>query len=324
MGDTNKACLISYRFDGQGAGIAVDPTTILPGDGRLSWVHLNGRSPDSKKFMKEHFHLDPLIVKPLTENETRPRIEDTPGGMLLILRGINFNPGPAPEDMVSLRLWIGGNHIISISPRKSAAVLEMDERIKGGRGPKTVGEFVALLCSLLNDGIEPAIDDLENQIDELEDLSLDAPDNTLRDQLAMIRKQATQFRRHTAPQRDVINRLMRTEQPWMSSPTYKWMVQDSHDRITRFIENLDVLRERAQILQDELNSALSAKLNRNIYILSVITAIFMPLTFLTGLLGMNVQGIPHAESPNAFVIVCGIAAVIGVIQLGIFRRLKWF
>ncbi len=84
-------------------------------------------------------------------------------------------------------------------------------------------------------------------------------------------------------------------------------MQDNNDRMMRFLEDLDVLRDRAQILQDELNSALSSKLNKNLYILSVITAIFMPLGFFSGLLGMNLRGIPGAENPLAFSIACGIA-----------------
>jgi zinc transporter len=100
-------------------------------------------------------------------------------------------------------------------------------------------------------------------------------------------------------------------------------MQDNSDRTLRFLEDLDAIRERSQILQDELYSALSSKLNKNIYILSVVTAIFMPLTFLSGLLGMNVAGIPGAHHAFAFGIVCLIALGIGVLELLIFKRLKW-
>jgi zinc transporter len=175
----------------------------------------------------------------------------------------------------------------------------------------------------INDGIDPAIGDLEDNVDALEELSLDAPPPTLRGDLAAARKQATLFRRHLSPLRDVVARLQKTDQVWLS-PADKWSLHDSLDRMTRFIEELDATRERSQILQDEIYSAMSARLNRNIYLLSVITVVFMPLTFMSGLLGMNVEGIPGAAHPAAFAIVCGLSLIIALIQIYIFRRMKWF
>ena len=103
------------------------------------------------------------------------------------------------------------------------------------------------------------------------------------------------------------------------------MLEQQVDDLQRiFREDLDVLRERSQILQDELTSALSSKLNKNLYILSVITALFMPLSFFSGLLGMNLEGIPGAHNPMSFTVACGIAFCIALAQVLIFKKLKWF
>lgn len=322
MADT-KACLFSYVFDGAGGGAATEYSAITANDSRFVWMHLNGRHADTKKILKEQMRLDSMVVKSLLAEETRPRIEETQGGILVILRGINFNPGPTPEDLVSIRLWINQDRIISVGRRKSKAVADMDDRILQGKAPKKTGEFIAMLSTSLNDGIEAALLELEGKLDRLEEISLDAPDTGLRNDLAEVRKQATLFRRHAAPQRDVTGRLQKLDQPWMS-PADKWLMQDNADRLLRFIEDLDAARERAQILQDEIYSALSSRLNRNLNILSIITVIFMPLTFLTGLLGMNVAGIPHAQNPLSFGIVCLASILIALVQIIIFRRLKWF
>lgn len=321
MGET-KDCIFCYALDGQGAGAPIARDAATGHDG-LVWLHLNTAQAGTKKFLKDGLGLDPLLIKPLVAEETRPRVETLPAGTLLILRGINFNPGPEPEDLVSIRLWISGNRIVSLGRRKSAAVAELDQRLQQGRGPRTAGEFVAMLCAALSDTIEPALSELEDDIDKLEEESLEAPDAGLRERLSDVRMQATTFRRYLVPQRDVIYRLQRPEEGWLS-PADKWSVQESYDRATRFIETLEAVRERAQILQDELYSAQSGKLNRNLYILSVITVIFMPLTFLTGLLGMNVAGIPFAQHPYAFAAVCALSAVLSLVQLLVFRRLKWF
>ena len=315
--EETRACLLSYAFDGEGSGRLLDLATIADDDQRFIWIHLNGRHADAKKFLKDQ------LQKALLAEEMRPRLEERGANALLLLRGINFHPGPTPEDLVSIRLWITGNRIISVSRRKSRAVADMDERIKQGIGPKRVGEFIAMLCSSLNDGIEPAILDLDETVDRLEEISLETPAADLRNDIAAIRKQATLFKRHMAPQRDVYSRLYISQLNCLT-PADKWLMQDNNDRMTRFLEDLDVLRERSQILQDELDTALSSRLNKNLYILSIITALFMPLSFFSGLLGMNLSGIPGAAHPMSFGIACGIAVLIAVAEIFIFKKLKWF
>jgi zinc transporter len=320
--EETKACLFSYVLNGEGGCAGIDLAAVPPGDTRLIWIHLNGRNTDAKKFLRDQLHLDPLIIKSLLAEETRPRLEEIGQNAMIILRGINFHPGPTPEDLVSIRLWISQNHIVSVGRRKSQAIADVEERLRQGRGPKRVGEFISMLCSSLNDGIETAIQELDTNIDRLEEISLENPDANLRKDIAMLRKQATLFRRHMSPQRDAITRMQNSQQGWLLTGD-KWFMHDNNDRVLRFLEDLDTIRERSQILQDELYSALSSKLNKNLYILSVITAIFMPLTFLSGLLGMNVEGIPGAHDPWAFAIVCGLTAAIGALQIYLFRRMKW-
>ncbi len=320
--EETKACLLSYVLDGNGGGAVVDLATITPEDPRFIWIHLNGRHADAKKFLRDAVGLDPLIIRSLVAEETRPRLEVVNDKTLIMVRGINFNPGPAPEDLVSIRIWIDRNRIITVGRRKARAVADIDDRIRHNRGPRRVGEFVSLLCAHLNEGIEPALNELEINIDKLEEISLENPDAKLRHDIAAVRKQATLFRRHMGPQREVFNRLQGLDQPWLT-PADKWSMQDNNDRMTNFLEDLDSIRERSQILQDELYSALSAKLNKNLYVLSVITVIFMPLTFVSGLLGMNVEGIPGAKDPYAFIIVCGLIVALAAGQLWIFRKLKW-
>lgn len=320
--EESKACLLSYVLDGNGSGQLTNLAALPPEDPRPVWIHLNGQHPEVRRFLKEQLRLDPVLARALLAEETRPRLEEVGAGALIILRGINFNPGPAPEDLVSIRLWATESRVISVGRRKSRAVADIDARLRQGRGPKRTGEFVAMLCNSLNEGIEPALQDLERNTDALEQKSLDNPDAGMRGEIAAVRKQATQFRRHMSPQREVISRLQHASQEWLT-PGDRWYMHDNHDHVTRYIEDLDEIRERTQILQDELASALSARLNKNLYVLSVITVIFMPLSFLSGLLGMNVRGIPGAESPFAFLAVCGIAAAVTALQIFVFRRLKW-
>ena len=92
----------------------------------------------------------------------------------------------------------------------------------------------------------------------------------------------------------------------------------------RYVEELDAIRERAQIVKDELANMIADRLNKNTYILSVIAAIFLPLGFLTGLLGVNIGGIPGVNSPIAFAVFCLLLTILVAVQVIIFRKLKWF
>ena len=114
-----------------------------------------------------------------------------------------------------------------------------------------------------------------------------------------------------------------SEQPWLNQHDRRSM-QENFDRTLRFVEDLDAIRERAQIIKDELANALSDRINKNMYVLSIIAAIFLPLGFLTGLLGINVGGIPGADNDQAFMIFMGILIVLVGAQIWLFKKMKWF
>jgi zinc transporter len=131
------------------------------------------------------------------------------------------------------------------------------------------------------------------------------------------------FRRYIAPQRDVIAALRVSDMPWLNE-LHKRRLQESLDRVIRYIEEIDTIRERAQIVKDELTNALSDRMNKNLYLLSVIAAVFLPLGFLTGLLGINVGGVPGVDNPSAFWIFSGFLAMVVALQILLFKRWKWF
>lgn len=318
--------LLAYDLDGNGGGQSVSGRVI----GRelqrdvLAWVHLDGNHPEARPWLdREISNLDPFVVDALLAEETRPRLAEIGEGALLILRGINHNEDADPEDMVSIRLWIERTRIISVQRRRSVAVFDVEERIRTGRGPGNVGEFINLLISRLTDRIAPVVTELDDQTDTIEEAILDEPDAALREQIITIRKKAILLRRYMAPQKDAIGQLRLATLPWLEE-THRRHLQENYDHLLRSIEDLDAIRERAQIIKDELTNILADNLNRHLYILSVIAAIFLPLGFLTGLLGINVGGIPGEQSPYAFAIFCGFLVVVVVAQVIIFRKLKWF
>ena len=318
--------LLAYGFDGNGGGYALSTeeiSTRVHGD-ELAWVHLDANLEETRTWLETEInYLDPFIIEALLTDETRPRMTQIDQGVLLILRGVNFNENASPEDMVSIRLWVDQHRIISLRRRKLKSISDIEEKLKLGTGPKDAADFLCLLTSRMFERMEPVLSSLDDATDEVEEQILESANVQLREKIVSIRKKAIKFRRYLAPQRDAIEQLRMIELDWISEK-HKRYLREAHNHLTRYVEDLDAIRERAQIVKDELANLLADKLNRNMYVLSVIAAIFLPLGFLTGLMGINIGGMPGVENGNAFWLFSAVLGLLVVIQVVVFKRLKWF
>lgn len=325
--ETNSGMIHAFSIDGNGAGSSLsgdDNVAAVIESEQLAWAHFDASDSNSKTWLETKLgFLDSIIVQALLAEETRPRILQFDQGTLLILRGVNLNDDARPEDMVSIRLWVDQYRIITVRRRKLKAIADIKERLIAGKGPKNSGEFVSMLVNRLFGRMEPIFSELDERLDDSEEQVMENPDASLRQEITAIRKQAILFRRYIAPQRDVLAALRTSDQAWLSL-TDKRHLQESLDQVIRYVEDIDAIRERAQITKDELANALSDKMNKNLYMLSVVAAIFLPLGFFTGLLGINIGGIPGAEMDNGFLIFCAMLVGVVIFQIGLFRYLKWF
>lgn len=317
--------LYAYEFDGQGGATKLEGDAIAQKikDDSLAWVHFNVDHDDTREWLaKEASYLDPLILDALLEEETRPRITEYPEGFLIILRGVNLNDDAREEDMVSIRLWIDPHRIISTRRRKLRAVVHIRERLEAGKGPKNSADFLSTLVSRLIGNMEPVLIHLDDDTDQIEEDILGEPDMDHRKAINQIRKKAIILRRYIAPQKEAISYLMASDIPWIT-PQNMRQFRESHDKMTRYIEDLDAIRDRSQVIKDELANILSDRMNKNLYVLSLIAALFLPLGFLTGLLGINVGGMPGVESELAFWAVCALCIVVLGFEYVLFRWLRW-
>lgn len=317
--------LFAFGLDGSGGGTPLNDETVVDwlNDTKLAWAHLDANEPGTRNWLNgKAVRLDPFVIDALLSEETRPRMMTYGDGCLLIFRGVNMNEGAEPEDMVSLRLWVEQHRIISLSRRRLRAIDDLKDRIVSGKGPKESGQFIGSLVTRLNERIEPVLSSLDEKMDDIEENVVESGDFSLRQSIIDVRKQAIMFRRYLAPQRDAVGQLRNSEIEWLDA-THRRNLYENHNHLLRFIEDLDAIRERAQIVKDELTAMLADRLNKNMYILSVIAAIFLPLGFLTGLLGINVGGIPGAENRHAFLLFCVGLTVIVSAQIYIFKKLKW-
>jgi zinc transporter len=311
-------------FDGAGGARREAAGKHDYGPDDIIWAHLQRNSESAQRWLAKERGIPPLVRQALTAEETRPRCTPLEGGLLLILRGVNLNPEADPEDMVSIRIWTDGKRILTVWLRRLLAVGDIDELLEQGRGPKNVGAFLALLSDRLVARMEPVIAEIDDRIDALEDEVLEHHEPEMRGRLAAVRRQAIVLRRYFAPQREALQRLATDVDaaPWLESRD-RHLLRETADRITRYVEDLDAGRERASVVHDQLANHLSDELNRGMYVLSVIAAVFLPLGFLTGLLGINVGGLPGVDDPWAFAVVCVLLAVLAGLEIWLLRRLKW-
>ena len=225
--------------------------------------------------------------------------------------------------MVSIRLWITGSRVIGISVRPLVALSDMTMAIRRGYAPSTTGEFVARLALRLADRAEPAVGDLNDQIDALEEMVLEPEANVSRAQLSTIRRQSIMLRRYLVPQRDALTTLEIEDLDWLRERD-RAHLREAADRVYRLGEELDAIRDRAQVVHDEILDQRAERMNRRMLVLSVVAVVFLPLSLLTGLLGINVGGIPGKDSPWAFAIVCLVLAALGAACYWVLRRLGMF
>ena len=320
----DKGLIYSYLLDGAGGGKEIGWQEIeawRPERGVL-WVHLDRGIEQTSRWVRENSGVGPVTAEALLAEETRPRSFPTGEGLVVILRGVNLNPGAVPEDMVGLRIFVDQHRIITIRYRKVMAIADIAERLGQGEGPRTAGDFLAAVSSGLVTRMEPVVDELGETADRIETSLADLEPTEMRKQLRELRHTAIVLKRYLAPQRDVMARLQ-LEQLDCLSEVNRLQLREVGDRVTRYVEELEEVRERAIVLQDELLNELSQTTNRTIYILTIVAAVMLPLSLMTGLLGINVGGMPGVDDPKAFWIVCLLLLAFGLAQAWLFRRLKW-
>ncbi len=289
----------------------------------LGWVHLRAAHPDAPGWIVDNLsYLDPTIIDALVAEETRPRITRIGDGLIVILRGINTIEGEDPEDMVSIRLWIDENRIVSLSRRKVRAVEDIAQALELGSGPEDCAAFLSLLVERLTYRIEAFWSGIEDEADQLEEDVLEEGHEAMRQQLVELRRRAIILRRYLLPQRDALRALQGSHPDWLEIDDLR-QLEEELDALERVVEDADAMRERMALVRDELAGQLSDRLNRNMYMLSVLSALFLPLGFLTGLFGINVAGMPGASEPVAFWLFCGGLLIVVALQMLILRKLRW-
>jgi zinc transporter len=316
--------ICAFVLDGEGGGTPLDWAGVrawTPDDGLL-WVHLDRKDPTTLKWIEGDSGIPSAVTRPLLSEDARPRALVEHDNLLVILRGVNMHPDADPEDMIAVRCWIEADRIITLRHMRVMATRDLRAMITRGEGPADQGEFLVRMTDRLIDRMGPVITEIDDALDEIEDAVQSDASHELRQRLVRTRRSAIGLRRYLAPQRDAMSRLQAENLSWLSDLNRAFL-REIADRTTRYVEDLEAARERAAAVQDEFNYQMSERMNRTMYVLTVVAAILLPPSLLTGLLGINVGGLPGIENGNAFWIVVAAIVGLGVFEYFLLRRLKW-
>lgn len=322
----SSAFLWGYQLNHNGLHQEIDASQLRdsllqPSTGEnILWMHVQSDAEDATDLLHS-LNLDLRVIDSLLASETRPRAMVLGEGTLLYLRGINKNPDADPEDMVSLRIWFTDTLIITArrKNRRLTALAHVKEQVDAQCRITHPANMVLNVISSVASTILDTVDDMDDKLVTFE--THERLTKQDRQTLAALRRQAAAMRRYLAPQRDALDALLRL--PNVLSTQQNFDLREQIDRMARYVEDMDLLRERAIVLQDELRNRIAEQQGMRMYVLSLVTAIFLPLSFLTGVFGMNVGGLPGTESVYGFTYVVGTMAVLALIMLVAMLWKRW-
>ena len=311
----------AYRVRG-GKAERVEIKQALGAEADLIWVHLTTNNEEAKAWLTEEAGAPDYVVDSLTATETRPRCDALGDGAFLNLRGRSSEETTVSDPLASVRIWATRGRVISVTRRALIAVDDVVEAIEGGeiRDP---GDLIAEFATAITANLDPEVADLGDTLDDCEaDLDADKVFE-LRRNVTKVRVAAIGYRRFLTPQRAALEKLAALPCDWLQDDD-RLHLNSAADRAARMAEELESIRERAALTHEALTDLRSEQIDNRALIIAVVAMVFLPLTFITGLLGMNVDGIPFAHEPWAFDGVSLVCVAVAVVISLYFVQQHWF
>lgn len=329
---TNASGLIcAYRLDGRGSALdltgARPPAWPGPDDGIL-WLHFDQGHQGAARWLHEDSGLDIVTAEALLGSNPRPRTLILGNACLISLRGVGGSAAGIRSDpaavgtTLSVQLWSDGQRLITCRDQQVSGIADLRRDLEHGRGPRSCGDFVAELADRLVDHMDQVIGDAEAETHRLGHAGARSDTGQLVGELAELRRRMMRLRRYLGPQRRALAVLAAAPIAWLEADD-RARLRAVAEQTAEYAEGLDASLAITAVTQDELLQRSSERMERRIYALTLLTAFFMPLTFVTGLLGVNLAGIPSAESPTAFVVLCALLVLLIFLEVLILRWKRW-
>lgn len=339
IGSRPKIQLIQYdkasfeEKDIQNAG----QLASCPGNRRTSWINVDGLGDiETLQTIAGIFEIHPLSLEDVLNTGSRPKTEVYPNYLFIVAQMVyRDEEGDLCGEQVGM--FLGKNFLITIQEEADTDVFgPVRERLRSGGGSIRAGKADYLAYALMDSIIDhyfPVLEVLGEEIDVLEDELLDNPSREMVHTLHAYKRDLTQLRRFLWPLRDVVNSMLHDTSAFVSDPT-KVFLRDCYDHTIQLMDLVESYKEIASGLMDLYHSTVGMRTNEIMRVLTVITSIFIPLTFIAGVYGMNFAAqspsgerlplnMPELYLPHGYIDVMVLMAVIAIVQLVIFKKMKW-
>lgn len=314
-----------YRLNGRGGGSKMDLRKLKNTCPYPVWIHIDYKDVNNQAFIHK-MGLDRPIIENLLDSDTSPRYFTHKNGLLIVIRGINTQKSEDIDDMIALHIWLEKNRILTLSHRFIPSVQEAAQALKKGRGAKTPADCFLMLAHLMTDKITTAISKIDTEVDDIEEAVIEQENynnKDLRQSVSQLRHKIVGLRRYIVPQRDVIKVMKNLSHP-LFTPENKIQLRDIYFDLNKAVEDLNYARDHSNVTQEELDSKTNLNISHTMYIMSIVMVLFAPLTFITGLLGANIGGIPFDSDENGFLYITVLLLAVAALQVFLLKKMKWF
>jgi magnesium transporter len=298
--------------------VALDPAVA-------GWIDFEGESEAAERLLSEqNFH--PLAIEDTFTLQHQPRVEEYADHLFVIVRGIDFNSDRAADELQTLKLaaFLRANLLITVHRAGLRSVKLVRNRIEeSGRVPP--GGVVQLLWSICDEMIDlyfPTVDEIGGRIEALEQEVLHNAEREHLQAVLDLRRRLGVLRRTMLPHRAVFGHLANSRDPLFDA-TASLNFRDTLENVLRLTDAIDQQRDQLLNVKDTYLSVISQRTNEIMKVLTLFSAIMLPLTFIAGVYGMNFEHMPELSSRYGYFMVLSAMAVIAVAMVAWFRRRKW-
>lgn len=314
------------------AGARCDEHTVMkldelqpPADETVIWVDVGGvHKVEVLEAFGKQFNLHPLLLEDIANTDQRPKLDDYETYFFLVMKMLSVTDrGDILVEQVSFVL--GRNFVLSFQENGTDVFRSVRDRLRGGKGRLRQNGSDYLLYALVDAIVDQYFAVLETLGEKIETLQervmADPKPDTLKD-INALKRQLLFVRRAVWPLREATNTLSRSECPFLHEPT-KVFFRDVYDHVVQIVDTIETLREMVSASLDIYLSSVSLRLNAVMRVLTVITTIFMPLSFIASIYGMNFEYMPELKWDWGYPLVLGLMGAVAAVMLIGFRRRKW-
>jgi magnesium transporter len=294
-------------------------------DDKVTWINVEGRQdPEEIEKLCTLLNIHPLTIEDILTPGQRPKIEDNVDYLFLVIKILSFNQ----EDSLSMEqvsLLLGKNYVISFHEHSGSTIDIIKNRIRQSKGRIRIKKADYLFYALIDTIVDyyfVVLEKIGDKLEDIEDDLLENPTMATLNSLHKMKKEIITLRRAVWPLREVVNKLERRDLKLVGHETNIFF-RDVYDHTIQVIETVETFRDMISGMIDLYQSTISNRLNQVMKGLTIIATIFLPLTFLTGLYGMNFNYIPELQWRYGYFAVLGLSITVVITMLVIFRRKRW-